>query len=170
MEAIPVEARREQGARWGLVTARDIMKTDVVVVHYATPLSEVERVLSENRISGAPVVDEAGHVIGVVSMKDLIEKYTEDPDARPHRVQGFYHVIGDEHFAEDFASFESPIESEETAQDVMTAQVHSVTADAGLKDIAHKMVEHRIHRLLVVDGGKHVGLISTLEILNALSA
>ena len=42
-------------ARWALVTARDIMRTDVVTLNYATPLSDVERTLSEHRISGVPV-------------------------------------------------------------------------------------------------------------------
>ena len=77
--------------RWALLTAGDVMRSDVITVPYSTPLSEVERVLSDNRISGAPVTDEAGHIVGIISVKDLIERYAEDPDARPRRGQGFYH-------------------------------------------------------------------------------
>ena len=58
--------------RWALVTARDVMRTDVITVPYATPLSEVERILSDNRISGAPVTDESGHIVGILSLKDII--------------------------------------------------------------------------------------------------
>jgi CBS domain-containing protein len=156
--------------RWGLVTARDIMRPEVVTVSYAAPLSEVERVLSDNRISGAPVVDEAGKIVGIVSLRDLVERYTEDPDARPRRGHGFYHLSSEEMLDEDFDSFEVPEESEDTAEDIMTAQVFSVPAGAGLREIAATMAEHRIHRVLVVDDGKHVGLISAMEILDALNA
>ncbi len=156
--------------RWGLVTARDIMRTEVITVPYATPLSEVERILSDNRISGAPVTDEAGRIIGIVSVRDLIERYAEDPDSRPRRGHGFYHLSSEEMLEEDFDSFDVPDESEDTAEDVMTGQIFSVSADAGLKEIAGVMAEHRIHRVLVQENGRNVGLISAMEILDALGA
>lgn len=155
---------------WGYVTARDIMQKEVITVPYATPLSEVERTLSDNRISGAPVTDEAGHIIGIVSIRDLVERYAEDPDARPRRGNGFYHLSSEEMLEEDFETFEVPEESEETAGDVMTGQIHSVEADVGLREIAAAMAKHRIHRVLVCENGRHVGLISTMEILRALSS
>jgi CBS domain-containing protein len=156
--------------RWGLVTARDIMKGNVITVSYSDPLTEVERVLSENRISGAPVTDEMGRIVGVVSLKDLVDRYTEDPDAQPRRGHGFYHLSSEETLDDDFESFEVPEEAEETASDIMTADVYSVKADAGLKEIAETMTRHRIHRVLVEENGKHIGLISTLEVLEALGA
>ena len=53
----------------------------------------------------------------------------------------------------------------------MTADVYSVPVDAGLHEIAKMMTEHKIHRVLVQEeNGRHVGLISTMEIVNALSA
>ena len=156
--------------RWGLVTARDIMRREVITIPYATPLSEVERIFSDNRISGAPVTDEAGHIIGILSVRDLVERYAEDPDARPRRGNGFYHLSSEDTQDEDFDTFEVPEEAEETAEDVMTAQVYSVPVTAGLKEIAALMAKHKIHRVLVEDAGKHVGLVSTMEILEAMSA
>jgi CBS domain-containing protein len=166
----PAPSSAKSVERWGLVTARDIMRDDVITVSYAAPLTEVERVLSENRISGAPVTDEMGRIVGVVSLKDLIERYTEDPDAQPRRGNGFYHLSSEETLDDDFESFEIPEEAEETASDVMTAEVYSVPAGAGLKEIAATMKRHGIHRVLVEENGKHIGLISTLEVLAALSA
>src|SRR5262245_49350992 len=49
--------------RWAQVSARDIMRERFVTVDYSAPLSEVERVLSENRLLGVPVVDEAGQIM-----------------------------------------------------------------------------------------------------------
>lgn len=159
-----------QAERWALVTARDIMRTDVVVVSYAAPLSDIEQTLSDNRISGAPVVDAGGHIIGIVSTKDIIDRYAQDPGARPRRGAGFYRLSSEELDEDDWDSFELPSETEDTARDIMTAEVYAVDVNAGLKDIAKTMHSHRIHRVLVQDDGKYVGLISTMEILAALSA
>lgn len=156
--------------RWELVTARDIMRTDVVVLSYATPLSEVERTFSESSISGAPVTNEAGHIVGIVTLKDLVERYAEDPDSHPRRRPGYYETWDDEMHAEDMRGFRVPAEAEDTVGDVMTAQVHAVDVSAGLREIANAMTSHRIHRVLVQEDGKYVGLISTLEVLDVLSA
>ena len=154
--------------RWALVTAGDIMRTDVVVLSYAAPLSDIERTLSENRISGAPVVDEAGHIVGIVSLKDLVDRYAQDPDARPRRGPGFFHLSTHELGEGDFNAFEVPDESEDIAQDVMTAEIYSVPVSAGLREIAKAMSDHRIHRVLVEDEKRYVGLISTMEIIDSL--
>lgn len=154
---------------WSEMTARDVMLTDVVTCSYAAPLSEVERLLVENRISGMPVVDEAGHVVGVVSVKDLIERYAEDPDARPRRGHGYYHLSLEDMEDEDFEAFTLPDEGEETAETLMTAEIFSVSADARLQEVAATMSENRVHRLLVQDGNKFVGIVTTLEVLDAVS-
>jgi CBS domain-containing protein len=155
---------------WTEKTARDVMLTDVVTCSYAAPLSEVERLLVENRISGMPVVDEAGHVVGVVSVKDLIERYAEDPDARPRRGHGYYHLSLEDMDDEDFEAFTLPDEGEETAESLMTADIFAVAADASLQQVAAAMTDNGVHRLLVQDGDKFVGIITTLEVLGAVAA
>ena len=155
--------------KWSQLTARDIMRKDVITVSVNMPLSDVERLLGENRISGAPVTDEAGHIVGVLSVRDLLERYTEDPDSRPRRGHGFYRQPTEELEDEDFEAFEVPEEAEETARDIMTAEIHAVAADAKLQDIARQMVEHSIHRVLVQDSKKYIGLISTMDVLRALT-
>ncbi len=155
---------------WSEKTARDVMLTDVVTCSYAAPLSEVERLLVENRISGMPVVDEAGHVVGVVSVKDLIERYAEDPDARPRRGHGYYHLSLEDMDDEDFEAFSLPEEGEETAETLMTAEIFAVGADSSLPEVAAAMTGNRVHRLLVQDGNKFVGIVTTLEVLGAVAA
>jgi CBS domain-containing protein len=167
--------RSARAARWAQVTARDLMREDVITVADSMPLSEVERVLSDNRISGAPVTDEAGRIVGILSWRDLIDRYVEDESARPRREPGWFHLSSEEMLEEDFDSFEVPEESEETARDVMSGDIFTVPPDAGLKEIAEAMLKHRVHRVLVrgetgADAGRFLGILSTLEILNALSA
>ena len=155
--------------RWHLVTARDLMRTDLITVSYAAPLSQVEEKLGENGISGAPVVDESGHIVGVISMKDLMAHYAEDSDARPRRDDGYFHMSSEE-MGRGVERIGLPKEAEETAADLMNAEVFSVGPDAGLKEIASMMTAHGIHRVFIKEDGRHIGLVSTMEIMRALSA
>ncbi len=159
---------------WTALTARDVMSERVITVSYSSPLSEVERVLSDNRIGGVPVTDAAGHVVGVVSARDLLDLYTEDPDARPARRGSFYQWSGideDEMDDVDFGSFRLPEESEDTAGSVMTAEAYTVSAKATLSQVAREMAEHRIHRVLVTDpdAGGTVGLVTTMDLIRAIA-
>jgi CBS domain-containing protein len=164
------DERAARSRRWALVTARDLMRKDVVTIPGSAPLSEVERVLADNGISGAPVTDAAGGIIGVVSWRDVVERYAQDPDARPRRGRGYFHLSSEEMLDEDFESLELPEEAEETVADVMTAEVFSVPPDAGIREIAAQMSKHGVHRVLVQEDGRFLGILSTMEILQALSA
>ena len=148
---------------WTSLFARDIMKTTVFTVSTNTPLLEVERLLSERRISGVPVTAEAGHIVGVISIRDLIEHYSEDPQNSARRGIGFYNMPSTEYLGE-VETFEVPEESGDTAGEVMTAEVYTIGANADLRELSQKMVELKIHRILVEDDGKTVGLISTMDI------
>jgi len=149
--------------------ARDIMRTKMVTIEESAPLSEVERILSESRVSGAPVVDVHGGIVGVISIRDLIERYAEEPSSRPRRGRGTFWLATDELDEEEFESFEAPEESEETAGQVMTAAVHTIDANATLVEVARTMVELQIHRILVTEKRRTMGLISTMDILRAIS-
>jgi CBS domain-containing protein len=163
--------RKRRAAR-AAVAAEDIMETRIVTVSPSAPLSEVERLLTENRISGMPVTDARGRAIGVVSYRDLLDHYAENPDARPRRERAFYRLSTEGMDDEDVESFEVPPESEDTVADVMTPEVIHVGADATLREVARTMASHAIHRVLVVDPGseKVVGIISSLGVLAALGA
>jgi CBS domain-containing protein len=165
-----INERSARAARWAQVTARDLMREEVVTIADSAPLSEVERVLADHKISGAPVTDEAGRIVGILSWRDVIDRYVEDDSARPRREPGYFHLSSEEMQEEDFDEFELPEEAEETARDVMNAELFSVSPGAGLREIASVMAKHRIHRVLVEERGRFLGILSTLEILNALSA
>ena len=154
---------------WRRLRVADIMQRNVVTVAVDTPLSEVERLLTEHRISGVPVTDERGHIVGVLSLRDIIDRYTQDPDARPRRGKGFYRLETGELDEEDFESFELPAESEDVASDVMTAEALTVNVEAPLRDVARLMVEHQVHRLVVEEEHRTVGIVSTMDLLRAAS-
>lgn len=158
--------------RWALVTARDLMRENVVTVSKDTPLSELERILSDQKITGAPVTDEGGAIVGVVSVRDLIDRYSEDADAKPRRSRGWFELSSEELLEEDYESFEIPEEAEETVADIMTADVVSVPEDAGIREISKVMTERKVHRVLVERAGRpgvHIGIVGTFEILDMLA-
>jgi CBS domain-containing protein len=150
-------------------TARDVMKTDLLTVSRNTPLSEVERLLGEHRIGGVPVTDEAGHIVGVVSVRDLLERYAQDPDSRPRRGRGSYRLSTEEMSdGGDLDSYDVPEESEETVADIMNSDVYSVAMDEPVSAVAKRMVDLKIHRILVADRNRYVGMITTFDLIAAL--
>ena len=164
-------AARSIGPDWQRLTAADVMQRDVVTVATSMPLSEVEQILSENRITGVPVTDEAGHIVGVLSSRDLMERHAQEPEGRQERGLGYFTMPTNELEEEDIEAFEPPASSEPetTAGEVMTAQVYTVPADAGLRKVAGEMVKHGIHRVLVHQANRTVGIISTTDLLRAMA-
>jgi CBS domain-containing protein len=123
--------------------ARDFMQTDVVTVTPGTLLSTVHRLFIEEEIHGAPVVDEDGRVIGIVSTLDLSRASADelDPDAALAM----------------------------TAADVMTPEVVAVTPETSVTDVAKLMRAQHIHRVLVVRDRELVGVVTTFDLLRALT-
>jgi CBS domain-containing protein len=123
--------------------ARDFMQTDVVTVTPGTLLSTVHRLFIEEEIHGAPVVDEDGRVIGIVSTLDLSRASADelDPDAALAM----------------------------TAADVMTPEVVAVTPETSVTDVARLMRAQHIHRVLVVRDRELVGVVTTFDLLRALT-
>jgi CBS domain-containing protein len=160
--------------RWMLLSARDLMRTDVVTVDYDTPVSELVEILTDHRVSGVPVTIQSGQIVGVVSLRDVIDRYPEYRDAWPTRTLVYRDPENDEPWEPDGdedADFWARVdESGDTAGDIMTREVITVPDDAGVCEIAALMVELRIHRVVVERGGVHLGIISTLDILDALTA
>ena len=153
------------------LTAKDIMAKRIVSISPSSPLSEVERLLTENRISGMPVTDSSGRAIGVVSYRDLLDHYAENPDARPRREPGFFRLPTEHLLDEDFESFSVPPESEDTVADIMTPAIIDVTTDSPLPEVCRTMAKHSVHRVLVTDmgTGRMVGLVSSLSVLAAIA-
>ncbi len=160
---------RKRSGDWASLIAQDIMQTTVLTVSTNTPLSEVQRLLSEHRISGVPVTGETGHIVGVISMRDLIDHYSEDSESRPERSVSYYSTSSGELLEEETEAIEMPEESEDVASEVMTAEVYTVGVDSELSKIAQRMVDLNIHRILVEHDKKIVGLITTMDILKALA-
>ncbi len=123
------------------------------------------RLFAERRISGAPVVDESGKAVGVVSERDLLR-------ARPHvggdggGVDYYLWFHGDSEIPVQVCGAEP--DQRGVVADVMTRRVVWVTPETTLRAAIEQMLAERIHRLLVLDGGRLVGLLSTTDVLRTL--
>ena len=132
--------------------AKDIMTTPVIQVTRTASLKELAGLLIDNDISGVPVVDESGDLVGIVTEADVVPLQA-DPDPRRHLIP--------------VARREGPVP--ETAGQVMTPEVITVTPDADVTDIVRLMLDHRVKRVPVVEGTRVVGMLSRRDVLKVLA-
>lgn len=145
---------------------RDLMQRHLISVQASDPLEEVERVLADARISGVPVLDEDGQMLGVLSAKDLVRRHAEDSEL-PEDL-GFQDTVLDADDTEPVAYRRSQA-GQLCAGDVMTTDVKTIHPDASVAETARAMVDNEVHRLLVVDRGRLVGIVSTMDLLRPIA-
>ena len=145
---------------------RDIMTTDVVSVKRDTSVNEVAKVMGARDISGVPVVDESGAVVGIITELDLILRNTEldmprfiqilDLGRIPLELPGQYrhrllHMLGTR------------------AEDVMSHEVVTMGPDEDVEKLAELMVTRRVNPVPVVEQGKMVGIVSRADLIDMMA-
>ena len=153
--------------------AEDLMQTRVVTVGTDDPIASVFRLFTDEEISGAPVVDEYGRVVGVVSIRDLLRSSNEEQDASQTDLDYFRDGLAyakSEGMMEDL-DYEDRL-AQRMVSDVMTGDVIAVRRKTPISDVVETIIENRIHRILVVDEGKNgntlAGLISLFDLVALL--
>ncbi|MBP8130103.1 MAG: CBS domain-containing protein [Candidatus Hydrogenedentes bacterium] len=118
-----------------MLTAREVMATNLVTVAENTPIQTAMRLIVENDITGLPVVDEEQKLVGVVSEKDMLKVLYQ-----PH--------LGDA-----------------LVMDIMSTDLVTFDEDADLIDIAESMIEGHFRRVPILRDGRIVGLITRRDII-----
>ncbi|MEI5098375.1 CBS domain-containing protein [Streptomyces sp. PmtG] len=137
-----------------------VMTSDVVTARYDTPFKEVAQLLARHRISGLPVVDADGCVIGVLSETDLMlrQAEAEDPYAPPRGVRWPKLLPG--------ARKRETKARARTAGELMSRPAFTVYADGTIAEAARTMARHRVERLPVVDDeDRLVGIVTRRDLL-----
>ena len=134
-----------------------IMQRDVLTVTPETPLKDVAALLVAHRISGVPVVEPDGCVVGVVSEADILLK----EQGLPPTLDGFLGRVLDEAYG-DGERFEA-----RTAGEAMTSPAVTVTPQQTVAEAAQLMLARRVNRLPVVDGLGLAGIVTRADLVRA---
>jgi CBS domain-containing protein len=143
-----------------MLTVRETMTTHVVTVRPETPLKEVARVLIDAGISGVPVVNEAGVVLGVVSEADFVLK-GQGATAIRHRRLAW--LLGESATSQEQLAKVAAT----TAREAMTAPAVTIPPTSTLQAAAARMADRRVNRLPVVEDGRLIGIITRADLVRA---
>lgn len=143
-----------------MMTVGDVMTPSVISVRSWTPLREVARLLLDHRISGVPVVDDDGALLGVVSEGDFLVK-EQGAEALRHRPLA--RIFGESRTSRaGLAKIEAL-----TAGQAMTAPALTIASDRHISEAAAVMTARGVNRLPVVDHGRLVGIVTRADLVRA---
>jgi len=149
------------------LTAKDVMTRQVLTVPPDLTVHELSVFLIENQISGAPVVDERGGLLGLVSLTDIAESDALRDDVavegRPRDKDSWRGKAN----ADEVRGFrmERP---DLVVRDIMTPAAYTVPEDTPVATLAQTMLAGRIHRLVVTREHAVVGIVTSLDLLKLL--
>jgi CBS domain-containing protein len=153
------------------LTAADVMNTQVLAVRPDMTVHELAEFLTENQITGAPVLDRHGRLVGVVSETDITESETERVEMVHDRSDPEFDLRGWEDKANPDEIRGLHVESEGLfVRDIMTPSAYTVPHDTPVSRLAQTMIAGRIHRLLVTREARVVGIVTSLDLLKLLTS
>ncbi|AVH62648.1 phosphoribulokinase [Nostoc sp. 'Peltigera membranacea cyanobiont' 213] len=148
-------------------TVADVMSRDPIVVYAETPLKEAIQILAERHISGLPVVDDVGKLVGIISETDLM--WQETGVTPPAYIMFLDSVI----YLKNPATYERDLHKAlgQTVGEVMSKNPIAISSDKTLKQAATIMHDRSIHRLPVIEGTDRViGILTRGDIIRAMAA
>lgn len=155
-------------------TVAEVMSRDVVTVNHDMSVKDLARLLTDEEITGAPVVDVHGEVVGVVSATDILQlaaSHDSNPLVTDEIEAGYYsfqtEIMPDldiEMPSLDWSLFEDRIVSE-----IMNPVRFSIGPDASIGQLADLLLDKRIHRALVMEDDELAGIVTTYDVLREVA-
>jgi CBS domain-containing protein len=142
--------------------ARDIMTQPVTTVAPDASIFEAIRIMLQNKISGLPVVNAAGTLIGMITEGDFLRRSETATQRRRPRWIEF--VLGPGRLADEYVQA-----SGRKVSEIMTSEVHTVTEDAPLVEVVELMERYRVKRIPVLRGSSLIGIITRANLMWALA-
>jgi CBS domain-containing protein len=160
-----------------VTTAADIMTRKLITVPPTMDLQELATVLEQKNISGCPVLDEDGLIVGVVSKTDLIRARAQGDDLMDVFYRSAAGITGQDSLVDDEYSPWAETDAYDQADlggllvaDVMNRNVYSIDHATPVQTVAKNMLKQKIHRYLVTKNGRFVGILSSTDLIRALAA
>lgn len=151
------------------LTAQDVMTKQVLTIRDDAGVSELVSLLADNMITGVPVVDAVGALVGVVSTTDVARESGKlNTEVRRELPPDFYETAGGEYYFDDVRAYVVEQDTDKRVRDIMTPVIFSVSRNASFAEMADTMIGGRVHRVIVTDGPRVVGIVTTLDILRGL--
>jgi CBS domain-containing protein len=146
-----------------MLTAKDIMIKEVIVVQPDTAIEGLASILVKNEISGVPVVDDSGALFGIVTENDLISR-----NKRLH-IPTVVSFLDAAIYLESSKKFEEEVKrlTATKVRDICTRKVITISEDTTIMDIATIMSEKKVYLLPVVKAGKIVGIVGKRDMVKA---
>ena len=148
-----------------MILAKDIMTREVITTGEETPISEAARLMTENHISGLPVLNKGQALVGIVCESDIIDQ------GKQLHLPTVVNLMGNIVFLESGKKLEKELKKMAglTCRDIMSAPVKTVAPESTLEEIATLMAENNIHSIPVVAEGKLVGIVGKKDIVRAVA-
>lgn len=141
---------------------QELMNPDVVCLEPGMTVGEAERILATRHVGGAPVVDESGALLGILTLNDIARYKSAEVNVEE---SGQFFTTNDDY--KDLNRIKTDL-SKTPIDRIMSTTVYTVARDANVATAANIMRERRIHRLVVTERGRLVGMISTLDLLRVI--
>lgn len=147
-----------------MLKAKDIMTKELITVSPETEIVHATKLLLENQINGAPVIDETGKLVGILCQSDLIAQQKKLP------VPSFFTFLDGLIPLTSMKQFEKEVQkiAAITVSQAMTPNPVVARPDTGIEEVAALMVDSGFHTIPVVDKGALVGIVGKEDILRTL--
>ncbi|MCK5517069.1 MAG: CBS domain-containing protein [Desulfobulbaceae bacterium] len=147
-----------------MLTAKDIMTQDIISVQKETSVAELAKLLTSHNISGAPVLDDEGKVVAVVTESDLIDQ------SKKLHIPTVITILDSVFYLENPDKMEAEMKKIAASKvgEICSGPAKIVSPDTGLDEIATIMAEGNIHTIPVLDEEKLVGIIGKKDIIKTL--
>jgi len=147
------------------MNAADVMTRSVITIDPDCSVAEAAKRMIDTRISGMPVVDAQGNMVGLISESDLLHRTEMGTERRQRRSWWLALIAGPTNVADDYVKSHG-----HKVSDVMTESVVTVGPDISLDEIVRTLERRHIKRLPVLDNGKLVGIVTRANLLHVLAS
>lgn len=136
-----------------------IMEEQIIAVNPGMRLEDLGRLFVEKKMSGFPVVDTQGELLGLVSQSDLINSMVNTPQ----ECDTGYYISNYVNFADQFAVLPGG-----RVRDIMTPYLYYATPDTDVREVIDLMLKHHIHRIIITEARQLRGIVTTSMLLRVL--
>lgn len=142
---------------------KDVMTANVVCIGAEEPVLKAARLMLQNRISGLPVIDKDGELVGIVTEGDFLRR--SELGTQRQRPKWLEFIVGPGRLAQEFTH-----SSGRKVEEIMTPDPRTIGDDETLEAVVDTMERHHVKRLPVTRDGRVIGIVSRANLMHALAS